>query len=121
MDWIDLAHDMDTWRALVNVLMNILVSLNGGNFLTTSGRDRISGRTLLHGVSYGDLKPAVLLGKPVRWKVSTHSQPGKYDVFNLIFQNIFYSQLVNIVSSHTRSYARHYQVFPISSLPKGTL
>jgi transposase len=25
MDWIDLAQDMDRWRALVNALMNLLV------------------------------------------------------------------------------------------------
>jgi hypothetical protein len=25
MDWIDLAQDMDRWRALVNVLMNLQV------------------------------------------------------------------------------------------------
>jgi hypothetical protein len=26
MDWIDLDHDMDQWRALVNTVMNIRVS-----------------------------------------------------------------------------------------------
>jgi hypothetical protein len=25
MDWIDLAHDMDQWRALVNTVMNLRV------------------------------------------------------------------------------------------------
>jgi hypothetical protein len=25
MDWIDLAHDKDQWRALVNMAMNLLV------------------------------------------------------------------------------------------------
>ena len=25
MDWIDLAHDRDRWRALVNVVMNLRV------------------------------------------------------------------------------------------------
>jgi hypothetical protein len=25
MDWIDVAEDMDRWRALVNVVMNLLV------------------------------------------------------------------------------------------------
>ena len=25
MDWIDLAQDWDTWRALVNAVMNLLV------------------------------------------------------------------------------------------------
>jgi hypothetical protein len=26
MDWIDLAQDMDRWRALVNTVMNVRVS-----------------------------------------------------------------------------------------------
>jgi hypothetical protein len=25
MDWIELAHDTDRWRALVNAVMNLLV------------------------------------------------------------------------------------------------
>ena len=27
MDWIDVARDMDRWRAVVNALMNLLVSI----------------------------------------------------------------------------------------------
>jgi hypothetical protein len=37
MDWIDLAEDMNRWRALVNLVMNFRVSF--------------SRRTWLHGVS----------------------------------------------------------------------
>jgi hypothetical protein len=39
MDWIDLAHDRNQWRALVNTLMNLLVSQSAGKFLNicTSG------------------------------------------------------------------------------------
>jgi len=35
VDWIHLAHDRDQWRDLVNTVMNIRVSWNAGNFLTS--------------------------------------------------------------------------------------
>ena len=35
MDYIDLAQDSDRWRELVNVVMNLQVPLNAGNFLTS--------------------------------------------------------------------------------------
>jgi hypothetical protein len=35
MDWIDLAQDKDRWQASVNVVMNLQVSYNVKNFLTT--------------------------------------------------------------------------------------
>ena len=34
IDWIDLAQYRDRWRALVNVVMNLRVTQNAGNFLT---------------------------------------------------------------------------------------
>jgi len=35
MDWNGLAQDTDKWRTLVSAVMNLRVSLNAGNFLTS--------------------------------------------------------------------------------------
>jgi hypothetical protein len=35
MDWIELAQGRDRWLALLNVVMNLRVPLNVGNFLTS--------------------------------------------------------------------------------------
>jgi hypothetical protein len=51
MDSIDLAQDRDTWLALVNMVMNLWVPYNAGNFLSTGGSVGFSGGTLLHEIS----------------------------------------------------------------------
>jgi len=51
IDWIDLAKDRKSWRALVNAGMNLLVSQNAGNFLTSLGTVSFSGRTVFLVVS----------------------------------------------------------------------
>jgi hypothetical protein len=35
MDWIKVAQDRDRWQVLVNMIMNLWVSYDVGNFLTS--------------------------------------------------------------------------------------
>jgi hypothetical protein len=53
--WIDVAQDWDHWRALVNTVMNLRVSLNVTKFLKSRATVGFSRRTQLHGVSYAPL------------------------------------------------------------------
>jgi hypothetical protein len=50
-DWIGLAQERDTWRALLNVMRNLRVPYSAGNFLSSCKPVSFSSRTLLHGVS----------------------------------------------------------------------
>ena len=51
MDWIYLAENKERWRTVMNVVTNLRVLYNAGNFLTFWGSAGFSRRTLLRGVS----------------------------------------------------------------------
>jgi len=51
MDWIGLAQDRDRWRTVLSAVMNLRVSCNAGNFMTSCKPVSFSRRTLHHGVS----------------------------------------------------------------------
>jgi hypothetical protein len=48
MDWIDLAQDRDQWRALVDIVMDLRVPQNAGNFLSIYAIGGFSRKAQLH-------------------------------------------------------------------------
>jgi len=56
-DWIGLTQDGDRWRTLVSAVMNLRVSRNAGNFLTSCNLLSFSRRILHHGVSKQVIAP----------------------------------------------------------------
>jgi len=51
MDWIDVAQDRDRWRSLVDMVVNLWVPFNAGNYLTSLKPVSFSRRILFHDVS----------------------------------------------------------------------
>jgi hypothetical protein len=49
VNWIHLAEGRNQWRAPVNTVMKLQVTLQAGNFLTSRVAISFSRRTLLHG------------------------------------------------------------------------
>jgi hypothetical protein len=48
MDWIDLSQNRDQWRALGNMVMNLLVLQNAGKFLSSCTIGSFSRSAQLH-------------------------------------------------------------------------
>jgi hypothetical protein len=61
MEWIDLAQDRGSWRALVIAATNLRVPQNAGNFLTSRRPVSFSIRPLLHAVSQVSFTVILLL------------------------------------------------------------
>jgi hypothetical protein len=60
MNWIDMVEDRDKWRALVNTLMNLRVTLSLGKFMISYITGGFSRRAQLRGVSYTTSLPRKL-------------------------------------------------------------
>jgi hypothetical protein len=52
VDWLNLVHDTDQWKAHVSTALNLRVPQNVKKFLTSCATAGFSRRTQLHRVSY---------------------------------------------------------------------
>jgi len=72
-DWIKQAQDTEGWQALVNVVMNLQVPYNAGNFLTSLEPVSFSRRSVLHGVGkYGVINPYTLRPPEIKTEQISH-------------------------------------------------
>ena len=88
LDWIYGAQDKDKWRDIVNTVMNLRVSQNAGNFLTSRIIISFSRRILLHWGCYLVSRNG---GKPTRYS------------FNLTFSTLLEGTETNPEISRKKS------------------
>ena len=119
MDWSGLAQDRDRWRTLLSAVMNLRVSWNAGNFLTSCKPVSFSRRTLHHEVSKFILKENQIFVGSFRTKYSIHSSA----VHSLASTGteISYTTLMLLRRNTERKTRKHFSVSPDRSIRKHQL